>query len=40
MAVVTTIKHPMISGYVKGFVDKYEISKVKQRMNIIFLKSL
>ncbi|APH48204.1 MULTISPECIES: AIPR family protein [Bacillus amyloliquefaciens group] len=31
MAVVTTIKHPMISGYVKGFVDKYEISKSKAK---------
>ncbi|WP_059174061.1 AIPR family protein [Bacillus sp. FJAT-27445] len=31
MAVITTIKHPMISGYVKGFVDKYEISKNKAK---------
>ncbi|MEG8303593.1 AIPR family protein [Bacillus mojavensis] len=31
MAVVTTIKHPMISGYVKGFVDKYEISRRKAK---------
>jgi len=31
MAVVTTIKHPMISGYIKGFVKKYEISKSKAK---------
>lgn len=31
MSVITTIKHPMISGYVKGFVEKYEISKRKAK---------